>query len=451
MWRAMPNDHDLRGDVVALLRRLIACDTSNPPGNETHAAAILEEYLLDAGLECERVCKDPARTNLLVRLPGTGSGPSLGFLGHLDVVVTRREDWSVEPFAGIERDGAIWGRGAVDMKCQVAATAVALATLARDGFVPNGDLMLLLMADEEVAGAGVGSPHFVEALPDLCPDFVIGEGNGERFETPAGPVYLLDCAVKASASATLTVYGRAGDASLPDAGPSALSEMVRLLGRLEMHRSPTRIPEQLGPVLAALGGEGSDEQRLAAARAAHPGLDRILGALTGTVIHPTVAEAPGPHNAIADRAVVALSCIVVPETTADELETELRDALGDGRYDLDVAEPRGGSMSDPDTPLRTAIERFLAEHDPDARLLPAMGYGYSDCDVMRTHYGAVTYGFIPFRYGDPMVNLTTKHGPDERVLIDDLIFQTRAAIAIARFIGVLEHAGDTAMATAPSR
>jgi acetylornithine deacetylase/succinyl-diaminopimelate desuccinylase-like protein len=252
----MPNaEHDIRDEVVTLLRRLIACDTSNPPGNETQAAAIVEEYLLDAGLECERVCKDPARTNLLVRLRGSGSGPSLGFLGHFDVVVARREDWSVEPFAGIERDGAIWGRGAVDMKCQVAATAVALATLARNGFAPNGDLMLLLMADEEVADAGVGSPHFVEALPDLCPDFVIGEGTGERFETPIGPVYLLDCGIKATASATLTVYGRAGDASLPDAGPSALSEMVRLLGRLEAHRSPTRIPEQLAAVLDALGGE----------------------------------------------------------------------------------------------------------------------------------------------------------------------------------------------------
>src|SRR3954449_11146551 len=168
-------EHDLRDDVVALLRRLIACDTSNPPGNETQAAAILEEYLLAAGLACERVCKDPARTNLLVRLRGDGTGPSLGFLGHLDVVVARRQDWSVEPFAAIERDGAIWGRGTVDMKCQVAATAVALATLAREGFRPNGDLMLILAADEEVGDEGVGAPFLVEARPDLCPDYVIGE------------------------------------------------------------------------------------------------------------------------------------------------------------------------------------------------------------------------------------------------------------------------------------
>src|SRR3954465_3643915 len=107
------------------------------------------------------------------------------------------------------------------MKCQVAATAVALATLAREGFRPNGDLMLLLMSDEEVGDAGVGAPFFVEARPDLCPAFVVGGGAGERFDTPSGPIYLLDHGVKASSSATLTVRGRPGDASLPDSGPNA--------------------------------------------------------------------------------------------------------------------------------------------------------------------------------------------------------------------------------------
>src|SRR5215203_1823779 len=201
-------DTRVRDEARDLLRRLVACDTSNPPGRETHAVAILEDHLLAAGLECERVAKDPDRANLLVRLRGDGSGPSLAFLGHLDVVVARREEWSIEPFAAIERDGAIWGRGTVDMKCQVAATAVALATLAREGFRPNGDLMLLLMADEEVGDAGVGAPYFVQARPDLSPDFVVGEGAGERIDTPSGPVYLLDHAVKASVTATLTVRGR---------------------------------------------------------------------------------------------------------------------------------------------------------------------------------------------------------------------------------------------------
>src|SRR6059036_2614693 len=133
-------------EAKTLLQRLVACDTSNPPGREAQAAAILEDYLAAAGVECERVAKDPNRANLIATLKGRGSGPSLAFLGHFDVVQARRQDWSVEPFAGIERDGAIWGRGTVDMKCQVAATAVAVATLARAGFVPNGDLMLILVA-----------------------------------------------------------------------------------------------------------------------------------------------------------------------------------------------------------------------------------------------------------------------------------------------------------------
>src|SRR4051794_25655483 len=320
-------DARLRTDVCDLLRRLVACDTSNPPGRETQAAAILEDYLLAAGLECERVAKDPDRTNLLVTLRGDGTGPSLGFLGHLDVVVARRGEWSVEPFAAIERDGVIWGRGAVDMKCQVAATAVALATLAREGFEPNGDLMLLLMADEEVGDAGVGSPFFVEARPDLRPDYIVGEGAGERFTTPSGPVYLLDCGVKATASATLTVHGRAGDASLPDAGIDALTETSRLLARLDAHRSPVRIPAEIEPVLQELGGAGNTpEERLAAARAAHPALGRVLGALVGTVMRATVLEAPGPPNAVADRATATIECIVLPATTREDLEAELRAA-----------------------------------------------------------------------------------------------------------------------------
>jgi acetylornithine deacetylase/succinyl-diaminopimelate desuccinylase-like protein len=433
-------DPQLREEVRDLLKRLVACDTSNPPGRETQAAAILEEYLQAAGLECERVTKDPDRTNLLVRLPGDGTGPSLGFLGHLDVVVARRDEWTVEPFAALERDGAIWGRGTVDMKCQVAATAVALATLAREGFRPNGDLMLLLMADEEVGDAGVGAPFFVEARPDLNPDFVVGEGSGERFDTPSGPVYLLDHGVKASVSATLTVRGRPGDASLPDSGPNALYELARLLGRLQAHRSPVQIPAQLQPVLDALApGDAPPEQRLATARAQHPALDRILGALVGTSIQPTILESPAPQNVVPSEATLTLTCVVLPDTTGDELERELRDALGEGDYELELTPPKGGSLSDANTPLRDAIEAFLANADPDARLIPALAYGYSDCHVLREAYGSVIYGFIPFRHADPMSNLTSKHGADEHVLVDDLLFQTQAARSIARTIGSLER------------
>ncbi|HWE11869.1 MAG TPA: M20/M25/M40 family metallo-hydrolase [Solirubrobacteraceae bacterium] len=389
-------DEALAEEAGGLLRRLIACDTSNPPGNETHALALLEEYLVDAGLECERVYKDPDRANLVATLYGVGHGPSLGFLGHVDVVPADRTRWSVDPFAGIERDGVIWGRGAVDMKCQVAATCVALASLARQGFTPQGDLMLLLMSDEEVGEEEVGTPYFVEARPELCPDFIVGEGAGERYDTTVGPIYLLDHGVKSTASATLTAPGRAGDASLPGGGPNALLELTRLLERLAAYEAPVRIPAEVEALIDTLApGDAPHVERLEQARATHPAFERLLRGLVRDVIHPTIAESPGPKNIIPEQATATLSCTVLPDTSAKDLERELREALGEGDYDLEVVEPKGGSTSELDTPLHAAIADSLAEHDPDARLVPALGYGFSDCHVFRESYGSVAYGFIP--------------------------------------------------------
>src|SRR5437868_1473028 len=90
-----------------------------------------------------------------------------------------------------------------------------------------------------------------------------------------------------------------------------------------------------------------------------------------------------------------------------------------------------------DTPLHGAIADYLAEHDPDARLVPALGYGFSDCHVFRESYGSVAYGFIPFPHGGEIQNLETKHGHDERILLENLVFQTKAATAVAQRIGSL--------------
>jgi acetylornithine deacetylase/succinyl-diaminopimelate desuccinylase-like protein len=419
-----------------LLRRLVTCDTSNPPGREVQAVAVVEDYLTAAGVDCERVAQDPERPNLLARLRGDGSGPSLAFLGHLDVVRVRREDWSVDPFAAIEREGAIWGRGTVDMKSQVAAAAVALATLAREGFQPGGDLMLLLMADEEVGDAGVGAPYFVSQRPDLRPDYVVGEGAGERIPTPAGPVYLLDRGVKATSHAEVRIRGVAGDASLAGAGESALDDLAPLLAQLAAYRSPLRVPSELEPLLDAVApGAATLEERVEHARGAHPALDRLVGSLVGTVIRATTLSVDGPANVVPDDARISLQCLVLPGTTRAELERELREALGPGAYEVEVEEPQGGSTSPTGTLLHEAIERFLSRQDPEARLVPALGYGFSDCHTIREAYGSVAYGFVPFRHADPMVNLATKHGTDERVLLADLLFQTQAALSIARDVG----------------
>jgi acetylornithine deacetylase/succinyl-diaminopimelate desuccinylase-like protein len=431
--------HDgLRDETVSLLQRLIACDSSNPPGNETQAVGILEEYFRHAGVVCERVAKDDARANLVARISGVSGGPSLAFLTHLDVVQARREDWSVEPFAGTTKDGAVWGRGTVDMKSQVAAVAVALRTLALEGFEPAGDVMMLALADEEVGDAGVGAPYVIAERPDLRPAFIVGEGAGERYDTGRGPIYLLDHGVKCTASVTVTVRGRALDASLPTTETNACFPLARLLTRLEEYRSPIQILPELRPLLQHLAPAAtSDDELFEQARAANPALGPIISALVGTVIQPTRIQVHGPKNVVPEEASLQLQCLVLPGTTREELEQELRRALVEGPYELDVSEPQGGLFSPLETPLHRAIAETLRALDHEATLIPALGYGFSDCHFFREAHDSVAYGFIPFRHADPEVNLGTKHAADERVLVDDLVFQAEVALEIARRIGRL--------------
>src|SRR4029079_2728929 len=120
----------LRDETVELLQELIRLNTVNPPGNETLAAELLRDYLEPVGVECAQYAREPGRDNLVARIQGSGDGPSLLLLSHTDTVLADPAEWQVDPWSGELRDGEVWGRGALDMKGQVAASAVALASLA---------------------------------------------------------------------------------------------------------------------------------------------------------------------------------------------------------------------------------------------------------------------------------------------------------------------------------
>src|ERR671935_3146127 len=185
----------LRDEVTELLQQLIRIDTTNPPGNETRAAQLLRDYLGDNGVTSELYARVPERANLVARLPGRG-GPRLLLLSHTDVVLADPSEWNADPFGGELRGDEVWGRGALDMKGQVAAEAVALASLARDGFEPSGDLIFAATADEEV-GAGFGAQWLCEAHPETVrADYCINEGAGERIELAGNPFYACSVAGK---------------------------------------------------------------------------------------------------------------------------------------------------------------------------------------------------------------------------------------------------------------
>ena len=141
----------------------------------------MRDYLETNGVEVELYARVPERANLVARIKG-GDGPSLCFLSHTDTVVADPAEWSRDPWSGDLADDHVWGRGALDMKNQVAASAVAIASLAREGFTPPGDLVFVAAADEEV-GDKYGLEWLCENHPDAVRvDYAINEGGGERVE-----------------------------------------------------------------------------------------------------------------------------------------------------------------------------------------------------------------------------------------------------------------------------
>ena len=214
------------------LRELIRLDTVNPPGNETLAAELLREYLEENGVEVELYAKVPERANLVARIPGRGDGPRLALLSHTDTVLADPAEWELDPWSGELRDGEIWGRGALDMKGQVAASAVAIASLAREGFEPNGDLIFVAAADEEV-GRGLRAPWLCREHPDAVrAEYLLNEGAGDRVEIGGRPFYLCSTAEKMTSPFMLRVHGRSGHASMPGIADNALVKAAKLIERL---------------------------------------------------------------------------------------------------------------------------------------------------------------------------------------------------------------------------
>jgi acetylornithine deacetylase/succinyl-diaminopimelate desuccinylase-like protein len=413
----------LRDEVTDLLQRLIRVDTTNPPGNETAAAELLRDYLEANGLTCELIAKVPERANLVARLEG-GDGPSLLLLGHTDVVLADPAEWSVPPFSGELRDGMVWGRGALDMKSEVAANAVAIASLTREGFRPSGDLIFAATADEE-AGAGFGLEWLCEEHPDAvrC-DFAINEGGGSRVELEDGrPIYEATVAEKMTAPFRLRVLGRSGHASMPGIADNPLVKASQLIERIAAYRPEPQLGPEVEAFLSVVLGEVPPAQEaverlrpLSAVGAA------VIEALLAPTFSPTVIAGSAKRNVIPGACELEVDCRLLPGQHPEHVEPMIRAVLGgDIDYELEWIEARGGTRSALDTSLWRALEEWVAEADPAARVAPLACAGFTDSHWLREAFGTVAYGFFPSTGELPAeVAASLVHSHDERIPVSDL-------------------------------
>ncbi|MBA2537519.1 MAG: M20/M25/M40 family metallo-hydrolase [Actinobacteria bacterium] len=424
----------LRDEVTELLSALIRLDTVNPPGSETHAAELLRMYLQEAGVECELYAKVPERASLVARIPGGADGKRLLLLSHTDTVLADPAEWSVDPWSGVVRDGEIWGRGALDMKSQVAANAVAIASLAREGFEPNGDLIFAATADEEVGTSDFGLSWLCREHPDAVrADYAINEGGGDRAIVNGRAVYLCATAEKMSSPFLLRVRGRSGHASIPGIADNALVKAARLIERLGTFAPETRLLPETEAFLTTMFGEspsgGEVQDRLRELDGSLAGMVEPMLALT---VSPTMIEASQKRNVIPAICDVTCDCRLLPGQSQDEAEEAIRAWLGDEDYELHWIEGVGGTRSSPHTPLWDAIAGWVEREEQGAAVVPVVLPGFTDSHYLREAFGTIAYGFFPMRMMEPEMASRLVHSADERIPVDDLELGTRFMIAISR-------------------
>ena len=359
--------NDLQVAATELLQRLIRFNTVNPPGNERALQAGLAEDLRSAGFEVDLLGAEPERPNLVARLRGTADGPVLCLLSHVDTVLASAADWTHDPWSGDLADGFVWGRGALDMKSQTAAEVAAALSLARAGWRPaQGDLLVVVVVDEEVGGE-LGAMWTCEHHPDKvrC-DYLLNEGGGASFTYDGERHYGVCVAEKGVFRFRVTTEGVAGHASIPKIGINALLKMAPLLSRMAERQPDFDLTEGTTALLEGLGvaPNGDPAAALERLRARDAGLAMLIEPLLGVTLAPTRIWGSEKINVIPASAELRVDCRVPPGLGEEQALQRIREVLGADGYELEFTERVVGNASPVRSPLMDAIEAWIAEHDP---------------------------------------------------------------------------------------
>jgi acetylornithine deacetylase/succinyl-diaminopimelate desuccinylase-like protein len=419
-----------------LLRELIRFNTVNPPGNERPAQEYLADHLERAGFECELLGAEPGRPNLIARLrPSAGppadepaaAGPTLCYLGHVDTVLADAREWTHDPWSGDLAEGCIWGRGALDMKSQVACEIAAAASLARSGWRPRGGELLVVAVVDEETGGSLGAEWITTQHPDKvrC-DLLVNEGGGEHFEYGGKRFYGVCCAEKGVFRFTVVTDGVAGHASMPGMGDNALLKMAPVLERLAARQPSYQLTDEPRAMLEGIGEDPDDVgASIARMRAERAMLATMFEPMFGVTFTPTRISASEKVNVIPSRAELKVDCRVPPGLGEDAVRQGIAEVLGDDGFHVEFTERVVGNRSPVRSALMDTIGSWIAERDPGAHVVPVILPGFTDSRHFRAAFPeCVAYGFFPQRHQSMLETAPLVHSADERIDVRDLAFAT---------------------------
>jgi acetylornithine deacetylase/succinyl-diaminopimelate desuccinylase-like protein len=364
----------------------------------------------------------PHKWNLVVRYKGTGAKKPLLLLAHTDVVEAKREDWSMDPFQFIEKDGFYYGRGTADDKAQAAIWVANLIRYKREGFKPDRDLIVALTADEE-GGTYNGVRWLIQNHKELIDaDFCLNEGGGGEMVNGKRISLNVQMAEKYVINFRLEVRNKGGHSSVP-LPDNAIYHLAEALTRISKFGFPIKTNEvtrnyfqqlaktETGPEQEDLKkiGEGSADAMKRVAEQ-YPRWNSMLR----TTCVATMLEGGHATNALPQLAAATVNCRVLPEDSPAYVLETLKKVVGDDQVDI---KPNANASAGPASTLRPDLMKQIAKLAdtlwPGVIVVPSMSTGASDGKALRSA-GVETYG-VSGLFGER--GESRAHGRDERMLV----------------------------------
>lgn len=414
----------LEREALELFADYLRIDTTNPPGGEIAAARFFAAICKSEGIEHRVFEPFPGRGTLWARIRGDGSKRPLVLLNHTDVVPHSPEFWTAGAFSATERDGFIYGRGAMDMKSLGLAQFVTMLALKRSGAKLKRDVIFLATADEE-AGGREGAGWFAKTHPELLgnAEFLLNEGAGNLVDAQ-GAVRSIGVGPgeKTPVWLRLTATGTPGHASVP-VTDSSVNRLIRALGRLIDYKAPvqvTPVVEQSFRAFAPLA-PASLRARYENLRESikDPDFLRLLEsdprtmALLRNTITVTMLGGSAKVNVIPPAATAEIDTRVVPGEDVERWIAEIRSVIADPGIRVESVLAFAANASPVDSEIVKTIGEVGARRYSGAVLTFPVLAGFTDSHYFRD-LGIASYGFSPF-VASPGELGGGFHGNDERI------------------------------------
>lgn len=432
-------------EAQGILSEYLKIDTSNPPGNEIHAARFLKAILEKEGIQAQildTAALGGQHANLYARLKGNGSKKAIALVNHMDVVPATPSEWSVPPFSGMVKDGYIWGRGAIDMKGEAIAHLMAMIALKRSGVTLNRDIVFIANADEEFTSTG--GLEFVKSHADLLRDveYILTEATENSVVDGKVRYFSVGVAEKRTFWHRLTVKGVPSHGSRPTK-QNPVPRLVAALDKIAKYETPLHVtpgvekffrdisrlyPEPrrswLANIRQALNNPQAREWILS---------DVYWNAYLRNTISLTGLTGSNKTNVIPPEASAEIDIRLLPDTDPDQMLATLKALVNDTAVHWSmILAPKTPLESPIDTELFRAIERAAKERAPDAFVTTPMQTGATDRPTYRK-LGIITYAIDPF-LTEQAERQKGVHGNNERLSIANVGFGVKYVYDILRYV-----------------